>query len=146
MEAVKHPKNMKVVVLDNESRHSLSYTSRNDKNKKVNDKNKKVNVKKKKVNVEKKKVNRRRYRERCIDINVKYCSYFEQDYEKLIRDYVYLDNCNGCKNMIVESTKCVKIHKSVSISKALCVDCLRLFLCKYCGRELDCWFGCCTRL
>ena len=46
MEAVKHPKNMKVV-LDNESRHSLSYTSRNDKNKKVNDKNKKVNVKKK---------------------------------------------------------------------------------------------------
>ena len=100
MEVVKQPKNMRVV-LDNESRHDKKY-------KKVNDE------KYKKVNVEKKKVNRRRYRDRCIDISVKY-SCFEQEYEKLIREY-----CNGCENIIVESTKFVKIHKSVSISKALC--------------------------
>ena len=48
---------------------------------------KKLNVtveKKLKVKVEKKKVDRMRYRDRCIDISVKYCSYFEQDYNRVM--------------------------------------------------------------
>jgi len=146
-----------------------------------------VTVDKMKMNVEKKKVGRRRYTDRCIDISVKYCFYFEQDYNRvmyemevekkmidkekkmielyektykktdvgfclllntslskdvieIIREYFYVD-CEECHYMDVENIDFVKIYKS--INKALCKDCVQLFFCRYCNRELwhdgGCW-------
>ena len=146
-----------------------------------------VMVDKMKMKVEKKKVDRRRYTERCIDISVKYCSYFEQDYNRvmyemevekklidkkkklielyektyektdvgfclllntsfdkdvieIIRGYVY-EHCEECNYIDVEDIYFVKIYKS--INKTLCENCVLLFFCTYCSRELvygRCWY------
>ena len=76
MEAIEQPKNMQLVL-------DIQY-SNYEKWENIETNKVKVEKKKLKVKVEKKKVDRRRYIYRCIDISVKYCSYFEQDYNRVM--------------------------------------------------------------
>jgi len=100
MEAIEQPKNMKLVseqfldsnrVVSCKSLHNIDQYSTYDKWENIETKKKKVKIEKRtvtvdkmKMKIEKKKVDRRRYTYRLIDIGVKYCSYFEQDYNRVM--------------------------------------------------------------
>ena len=129
-----------------------------------------IETKKKKVTVEKKvKVDRMRYRDRCIDISVKYCSYFEQDYnrvmeveKKMIELYEKIDvgfclllNTSLSKDVIeiireYVYAQCEECHyidvenRNLvrTMNKVFCEDCIRLFVCT-CGRKFGYNGRCC---